>query len=485
MDLPEGNRTNTETFLTRGRKSGPRHREENELTGRGQLRASRTFLHSQSAIQPSPEIMRGNVPFSRDKQNTTVSYVDLSHACNILYVVFLLGPLTRRGRCDDQLRLHKHGTYVPCSGTQQIRTSTDRRVSRQFTSPRDWHAKKPVAQLAPALSSTYSQGCPITWPARSPDLTLLEYFLWSLIKCLIYQTSVESKEELLARVMAAADLGCPGIGDRVYQNMVSWAEGPLSREEWTLGQGAGRERGEIKRTDKLARPGNFSFRRNRTIDKEVYLIRAAAEQVMQGERIRVVVPLSQTQSFADWLCIAIETVLPDWSSDDVEHFPPDLPEFAVYVFPPRHDCSAALSYHGYENPIVQPTSRVLQNTDTRSRRLPFFTAGHAARSSIARNPPTSTTRDPEACCDISSAQATIWKVQRTPRCAERTRSVIQSIFFRYRPKTIRPESATRVCNSIPVIPWPSAVAIKLRLYFRLFARSAMRGNEHVTMLLLT
>ena len=31
---------------------------------------------------------------------------------------------------------------------------------------------------------------------------------------------MESEEDLLARVMAAADVGLPSIGDRVYQNMV-------------------------------------------------------------------------------------------------------------------------------------------------------------------------------------------------------------------------------------------------------------------------
>ncbi|KAJ8878129.1 hypothetical protein PR048_022596 [Dryococelus australis] len=49
--------------------------------------------------------------------------------------------------------------------------------------------------------------------------TPLDYFLWGHMKGLINQTSVESEEELLARVMAAVDLGRPGIGDRVYQNM--------------------------------------------------------------------------------------------------------------------------------------------------------------------------------------------------------------------------------------------------------------------------
>ncbi|KAJ8885964.1 hypothetical protein PR048_012170 [Dryococelus australis] len=60
----------------------------------------------------------------------------------------------------------------------------------------------------------------IAWPTRSPDVTLLDYLLWGHIKGVIYETPVESEEDLLARIMAAADLGLPGIGDRVYQKMV-------------------------------------------------------------------------------------------------------------------------------------------------------------------------------------------------------------------------------------------------------------------------
>ncbi|KAJ8890470.1 hypothetical protein PR048_009979 [Dryococelus australis] len=39
------------------------------------------------------------------------------------------------------------------------------------------------------------------------------------MKGLIYETSVESKKDLVAQIMAAADLGLPSIGDCVYQNM--------------------------------------------------------------------------------------------------------------------------------------------------------------------------------------------------------------------------------------------------------------------------
>ncbi|KAJ8872168.1 hypothetical protein PR048_025770 [Dryococelus australis] len=61
------------------------------------------------------------------------------------------------------------------------------------------------------------RGGPIAWPARSPGLTPLDYFLWGHMKGVVYQTSVEV---LLAWIRSATDLGLPGIGDRVYQNMV-------------------------------------------------------------------------------------------------------------------------------------------------------------------------------------------------------------------------------------------------------------------------
>ena len=39
------------------------------------------------------------------------------------------------------------------------------------------------------------------------------------MKSLVYETPVDSDEELLGRVMAAADVGLQSISDRVYQNM--------------------------------------------------------------------------------------------------------------------------------------------------------------------------------------------------------------------------------------------------------------------------
>ena len=46
---------------------------------------------------------------------------------------------------------------------------------------------------------------PMNWPARSPDLNPLDFFLWGYVKSLVYETPVHNEEELLARIEAAFD----------------------------------------------------------------------------------------------------------------------------------------------------------------------------------------------------------------------------------------------------------------------------------------
>lgn len=49
------------------------------------------------------------------------------------------------------------------------------------------------------------RGGPQAWPARSPDLTPLDFYLWGHMKTLVYATKVNSREELLQRVHATAE----------------------------------------------------------------------------------------------------------------------------------------------------------------------------------------------------------------------------------------------------------------------------------------
>lgn len=59
------------------------------------------------------------------------------------------------------------------------------------------------------LNVTFEQkwvgrGGPVQWPARSPDLTPLDFFLWGHMKALVYGTPVESEMDLVARIAEAA-----------------------------------------------------------------------------------------------------------------------------------------------------------------------------------------------------------------------------------------------------------------------------------------
>lgn len=45
------------------------------------------------------------------------------------------------------------------------------------------------------------RGGPRPWPTRSPDLNPLDFYLWGHLKNLVYSTPVETREELLQRIM--------------------------------------------------------------------------------------------------------------------------------------------------------------------------------------------------------------------------------------------------------------------------------------------
>ena len=62
---------------------------------------------------------------------------------------------------------------------------------------------------------------PTAWPTRSPDLTCLDFFLWYNMKSMVYETDIDSEEDLIARIVSAAAevRETPGIFGMVRQNM--------------------------------------------------------------------------------------------------------------------------------------------------------------------------------------------------------------------------------------------------------------------------
>ena len=47
------------------------------------------------------------------------------------------------------------------------------------------------------------RGGPVQWPPRSPDLTPVDFFILGGMKCLEYETPIDTPEELVARVAEA------------------------------------------------------------------------------------------------------------------------------------------------------------------------------------------------------------------------------------------------------------------------------------------
>ncbi|GBL83352.1 hypothetical protein AVEN_110665-1 [Araneus ventricosus] len=44
------------------------------------------------------------------------------------------------------------------------------------------------------------RGGPVHWPARSLDLSRLDFFYWGQMETLVYETPVDSEEDLVARI---------------------------------------------------------------------------------------------------------------------------------------------------------------------------------------------------------------------------------------------------------------------------------------------
>ncbi|GBL79014.1 hypothetical protein AVEN_48971-1 [Araneus ventricosus] len=48
------------------------------------------------------------------------------------------------------------------------------------------------------------RGGPVQWPARSPDLSCLNFFCWGQMKTLVYETPADSVKNVVARISVAA-----------------------------------------------------------------------------------------------------------------------------------------------------------------------------------------------------------------------------------------------------------------------------------------
>ncbi|GFY16165.1 transposase-like protein [Trichonephila clavipes] len=71
-----------------------------------------------------------------------------------------------------------------------------------------WAAANPHVTRTRAAQDRFlvniGRGGPVHWPPRSPDHSCLDYFFWGQMKSLVFETPVNSTEELVVRISAAA-----------------------------------------------------------------------------------------------------------------------------------------------------------------------------------------------------------------------------------------------------------------------------------------
>lgn len=67
------------------------------------------------------------------------------------------------------------------------------------------------------------RGGPVHWPARSPDLTPMDFFLWGTIKQYVYRERIDNREELEGRVIEAFAIVTPEMLRNAQQSLLQRA----------------------------------------------------------------------------------------------------------------------------------------------------------------------------------------------------------------------------------------------------------------------
>ncbi|KAL3272786.1 hypothetical protein HHI36_014246 [Cryptolaemus montrouzieri] len=64
------------------------------------------------------------------------------------------------------------------------------------------------------------RGGPVRWPARSPDLTSLDFFLWGYIKGMVYQIPSTTQLDMRQRILDAFQSVSPQMLSRVQRSFL-------------------------------------------------------------------------------------------------------------------------------------------------------------------------------------------------------------------------------------------------------------------------
>lgn len=124
--------------------------------------------------------------------------------CGLLYNR-LIGPFILPGRLNAEFYLHFLQEELP-----QLLEDVPLHLRRHLYFQHDGAPPHFSRAVSTHLNQQFpgqwiGRGGPHSWPPRSPDLSPLDYCLWGWMKDNVYKKKVNSREELVARIMDTAE----------------------------------------------------------------------------------------------------------------------------------------------------------------------------------------------------------------------------------------------------------------------------------------
>lgn len=116
----------------------------------------------------------------------------------------LIGPFILPGRLNAELYLHFLQEELP-----QLLENVPLRLRQNLYFQHDGAPPHFSRAVSAYLNHQFpghwiGRGGPHPWPPRSPDLSPLDYCIWGWMKDIVYKTKVNSRDELIARIMDSA-----------------------------------------------------------------------------------------------------------------------------------------------------------------------------------------------------------------------------------------------------------------------------------------
>ncbi|KAK3878424.1 hypothetical protein Pcinc_017008 [Petrolisthes cinctipes] len=116
----------------------------------------------------------------------------------------LIGPHIFEGRLTGEVYLKFLRDELPCL-LEDVLLKTRQRIIFQHDGAPAHYTNRVNEYLHQEFPGRWiDRGGPYPWPARSPDLTPLDFHHWGYMKSLVYKKKVNSREELLQEIKEAA-----------------------------------------------------------------------------------------------------------------------------------------------------------------------------------------------------------------------------------------------------------------------------------------